>query len=197
MICTFSSKFFILNIGSLNTKNKKETKALKERRPPWPTQLITPVLRRFLCRQISTVIKFQALGEHRPPPRPDRDPNYYQNLTTFFLTIPNLSIKVHLNPFITCLSNVTNRQRSKQSNQCCWKHNLLCQGGNKMEVLGSQLSQYDMLSVHKIYEILLYTQKEKSRCNSTHVMRTSNCTSFNKFHWISNEDCPCVLPACI
>ena len=140
--------------------------ALRERRPPWPRQIITLIL---------PTVKMLSLGCERPPPPPPpfplkkkktvldhylyhdlgmlpllwwffahllllQYPDHHQNLISSSL---DPSIKFRPNPFITFWVMLsTDRQTDRQTNQRYQKHNLLCQGGN--EKLSNKCVQYTL-----------------------------------------------------
>ena len=120
-------------------------KAVRERRPPWPRQIITLIL---------PTVKMLSLGcERLPTPLKKKRfwiitftmiwvcyhyygvffahllilqyPDHHQNLTSSSLYYSGPVHKINV------LSNVVHRQTNRQTNQRYQKHNLLCQGGNK------------------------------------------------------------------
>ena len=137
-----------------------ELEALRERRPPWPRQIITPIL---------STVKMLSLGcERLPTPLKKKKkkkkkvldhylhhdlgmlpllrcffahllilqyPDHHQNLISSYLYYSGPAHKISSQSVHNFLSNVvhrqTNRQTDRQTNQRYQKHNLLCQGGNK------------------------------------------------------------------
>ena len=99
--------------------NAEKTRALREHRPPWPRHLITPIMSPIFCldsftiKYLHTVI-FQALWEHKFPPRPNCDPDHYQYL--IICSHPRPLHKKLLQSVHNILSNVANRQTNKQTN---------------------------------------------------------------------------------
>ena len=137
-----------------NFKNILKLEALRERRPPWPRQIITPIL--------PTVKILSRGGERLFPPPPKKKglnhylhhdlgmppllwwifahllileyPDHHQNLISSSLYYPGPLRKFSSNPFITFWVMLsTDRQTDRQTNQRYQKHNLLCQGGKKIE----------------------------------------------------------------
>ena len=128
-----------------------QLEALRERRPPWPRQIITPIL--------PTVKMLSLGGERQPPPPPQKKknvldhylhhnlgmlpllscffahllileyPEHHQNLISSSLYYPVPRPKISSQSVHNFLSNV-HKQTNKQTNQRHQKHNLLCQGGN-------------------------------------------------------------------
>ena len=133
-------------------QNKNKLEALRECRPPWPRQIITPIL---------PTVKMLSLGGERlhPPPPPKKKvldhylhhdrgmppilwcffahlfileyPDHHQNLISSSLYYPGPLHKISAQSVHNFVSNVVHRQTNKQTNQRYQKHNLLCQGGNK------------------------------------------------------------------
>ena len=69
----------------------------------------------FATKYPQPVIIFQALGECKPQPRPDRDLDHHQNLITSSIYHPGPSIKFHCISFITFgVMLLTDRQTSKR-----------------------------------------------------------------------------------
>ena len=148
----------IIKIKKKQNKNKLE--ALRERRPPWPRQIITPIL---------STVKMLSLGCERLPTHPKKKkrfwiitftaiwvcyhyygvffahllilqyPDHHQNLISSYLYYSGPVHKISSQSVHNFLSNVvhrqtdkqTNRQTDRQTNQRYQKHNLLCQGGKK------------------------------------------------------------------
>ena len=138
-----------------------QLEALRERRPPWPSQIIT---------LIWPTVKMLSLGGERlpPPPHPPppfkrkkniffgslpapttimvvfahlfilKYPDHHQNLISFSLYYPGPLHKISFQSVHTFLSNV-HRQTNKQTNQRYQKHNLLA-----MEVM-IHIKMFDML----------------------------------------------------
>ena len=132
---------------------KTKLEALKERRPPWPRQIITLIL---------PTVKMLSLGcERLPIPlkkkkkkkvldhylHPDlgmlpllrcffahlliiQNPDHHQNLISSSLYYSGPVHKISSQSVHNFLSNVVHRQTDRQTNQRYQKHNLLCQGGN-------------------------------------------------------------------
>ena len=136
--------------------NKLE--ALRERRLPWPRQIIIPIL---------LTVKMLSLGGERlpPPPLPPPQkkkkldhylhhdlgmppllwcfsahllileyPDHHQNVISSSLYYPGPLHKISSQSIHNFLRDVvyrqTDRQTDRQTNQRYQKHNLLCQGGN-------------------------------------------------------------------
>ena len=135
--------------------NHIKLEALRDRRPPWPRQIITPIL--------PTVNMLSLSGERLlppPPPTPSKTnfgslpaprsgyattimvvffahllileyPGHHQNLLRSSLYYPGPLHKISSQSVHNFLSNVVHRQTNKQTrNKHYQKHNLLCQGGN-------------------------------------------------------------------
>ena len=128
--------------------------ALRERRPPWPRQIITLIL---------PTVKMLSLGCERlppPPPTPKKKkvldhylhhdlgrlpllwwffahlpilqyPDHHKNLISTSLYYSGPLHKISFQSVHNCLSNVVHRQTNRQTNQLYQKHNLLCQGPRK------------------------------------------------------------------
>ena len=124
-----------------------QLEALRDCRPPWPRQIITPIL---------PTVKMLSLGGERllPPPPPQKKfwiitcttiwvcyhyyyvffahllileyPDHHQNLISSSLYYPGPCPKILSQSVHNFLSNVVH----KQTNQRHQKHNLLCQGDN-------------------------------------------------------------------
>ena len=137
--------------------NNAKLEALRERRPPWPRQIITPIL--------STVKMLNGCERLPPPPPPPptpkkkvldhylhhdlgmlpllrcffahllilQYPDHHQNLISSYLYYSGPVHKISSQSVHNCLSNVVHRQTNRQTNQRYQKHNLLCQGGNYTE----------------------------------------------------------------
>ena len=130
-------------------ESNSKLEALRERRPPWPWQIITPIL--------PTVKMLSLGGERLPPPKKKKKkfwlitcttiwvcnhyygvfahllilyPDHHQNLISSSLYYPRPLHKISSQSVHNFLSNVVHRQTDKQTNQRYQKHNLLCQGGN-------------------------------------------------------------------
>ena len=130
----------------------RKLEALRECKPPWPRQIITPIL---------PTVKMLSLGGERLPPFKKKVLDYYlhhdlgmssllwcffaqllildypdqnQNVISSSLYYPGPLHKISFQSIHNFLSNVvhrqTDRQTNKQTNQCYQNHNLLCQGGN-------------------------------------------------------------------
>ena len=126
-----------------------QLEALRERRPPWPSQIITLIWP--TVKMLSLVVK-----DYRPPPPPPfkrkktyfwiitctyhyygsfwsfvhlKYPDHHQNLISFSLYYPGPLHKISFQSVHTFWSNV-HRQTNKQTNQRYQKHNLLANGGN-------------------------------------------------------------------
>ena len=120
--------------------------ALGERRPPWPRQIITPIL---------STVKMLSLGGDRLTPKV-LDHYIHHNLVMllllwhffcsftplrinrsppisnpFFIVLPGPFHKISSQSIHNFLSNVFHKQTNRQTNQRYQKHNVLCQGGNK------------------------------------------------------------------
>ena len=135
----------------------KRLEALRERRPPWPRQIITLIL---------PTVKMLSLGcERLPTPLKEKKkkkkkkvldhylhhdlgmlpllrcffahllilqyPDHHQNLISSSLYYSGPVHKISSQSVHNFLSNVVHRQTNRQTNQRYQKHNLLCQGGNK------------------------------------------------------------------
>ena len=134
-----------------------QLEALRERRPPWPRQIITLIL---------PTVKMLSLGcERLPTPYKKKKkkrfwiitcttiwvcyhyygiffahllilqyPDHHQNLISSSLYYSGPAHKISSQSVHNFLSNVvhrrTDRQTDRQTNQRYQKHNLLCQGGN-------------------------------------------------------------------
>ena len=112
-----------------------QLETLRERRPPWPRQTITPIL---------PTVKILSLGGERlvcppplPPPPPKKKgfgyattimvffahllileyPDHHQNLISSSLYYPGPLHKISSQSVHNCLSNVVHRQTDKQTNQ--------------------------------------------------------------------------------
>ena len=143
-----------------STNRDIELEAFRERRPPWPRQIITLIL---------PTVKMLSLGcERLPTPLKKKKkkkkkvldhylhhdlgmlpllrcffahllilqyPDHHQNLISSSLYYSGPVHKISSQSVHNFLSNVVHRQTDKQTdrqtNQCYQKHNLLCQGGNK------------------------------------------------------------------
>ena len=129
-----------------------ELEALRERRPPWPRQIITLIL---------PTVKMLSLGcERLPTPLNKKVLDHYlhhdlgmlpllrclfahllilqysdhhQNLISSSLYYSGPVHKMSSQSVHNFLSNVVHRQTDRQTNQRYQKHNLLCQGGNYMD----------------------------------------------------------------
>ena len=130
---------------------RTQLEALRERRPPWPRQIITLILPTVKmlslgCERLPTPLKKKKKKGSGSLPSPRS--GYATTITVFFcsfthLTIPRSPPKfnqfflvllrtVHKNSSQSVhnfLSNVVHRQTNRQTNQRYQKHNLLCQGG--------------------------------------------------------------------
>ena len=141
-----------------NSQGKYASKleALRERRPPWPRQIITPILPTVKmlslgCKRLSTPLKKKkkkkkkkVLGHcfhHDLGMLPLlrcifahllilQYPDNHQNLISSSLYYSGTVHKISSQSVHNFLSNVVHRQTNKQTNQRYQKHNLLCQGGN-------------------------------------------------------------------
>ena len=136
--------------------------ALRERRPPWPRQIITLIL---------PTVKMLSLGCERLPPPPKKKkkkkkkkvldhylhhdlgmlpllrclfahllilqyPDHHQNLISSSLYYSGPLHKISsqsVHNFLSYVHRQTDRQTDRQTNQRYQKHNLLCQGGNNVE----------------------------------------------------------------
>ena len=107
----------------------KTLEALSERRPPWPRQIITPIL---------STVKMLSLGGERllPPSKKSllilEYPDHHQNVISSSLYYPGLLHKISSQSVDNFLSDVVHRQTDRQTNQHYQKHNLLCQGCNNL-----------------------------------------------------------------
>ena len=154
------NKVFSISINlNLNFTKYKKLEALRERRPPWPRQIITLIL--------PTVKMLSLGGERLPTPLKKKKkkkkkrfwiitfttiwvcyhyygvffahllilqyPDHYQNLISSSLYYSGPVHKISSQSVHNFLSNVvhrqTDRQTDRQTNQRYQKHNLLCQGG--------------------------------------------------------------------
>ena len=145
--------------------HKTRLEALRERRPPWPRQIITLIL---------PTVKMLSLGcERLPTPLKKKKkkfwiitfttiwvcyhyygvffahllilqyPDHHQNLISSSLYYSGPVHKISSQSVHNFLSNVvhrqtnrqTDRQTDRQTNQRYQKHNLLYQGGNNLHVL--------------------------------------------------------------
>ena len=132
--------------------------ALRERRPPWPRQMITPIL---------PTVKMLRLGGERLPPTPPQKKkkkkgldhylhhelgmlpllwcffahllileylDHHQNLISSSLYYPGRLHIISSQSVLTfCLMLSTNKQTDRQTKQRYQKHNLLCQGGEYVD----------------------------------------------------------------
>ena len=116
-------------------------------RPPWPRQIITPrlpcvkilslssdrltpkVLDYYLCRDLVMLPLLWCFCAHILILE---YPDHHQNVISSSLYYPGLFHKISSKFVHNFLSNVVHRQTDKQTNQRHRKHNLLCQGGNKI-----------------------------------------------------------------
>ena len=124
--------------------------ALRERRPPWPRQIITPIFPSVIMLSLGgerlTLKVLDHYLHHNLSMLPLswcffahlfilEYPDHHQNLISSSLYCPGPLHKISSQSVHNFLSNVvhkqTNRQTNKQTNQRYQKHNLLCQGGNK------------------------------------------------------------------
>ena len=153
IMCMVSSKNKFLY------KKTNKLEALRERRPPWPRQVITPILPTVKmlslgCERLPTPLKKKkkkkkkkVLGHYL---HHDLDmlpllrcifahllilqyPDHHQNLISFSLYYSKPVHKISSQSVHNFLSNVVHRQTNRQTNQRYQKHNLLCQGGNKQK----------------------------------------------------------------
>ena len=153
-MCSGPADYIIKNVGKADFIFQLE--ALRERRPPWPRQIITPIL---------STVKMLSLGcERLPTPLKKKKkkkkkkvldhylhhdlgmlpllrcffahllilqyPDHHQNLISSYLYYSGPVHKISFQSVHNFLSNVVHRQTNKQTNQRYHKHNLLCQGGN-------------------------------------------------------------------
>ena len=122
--------------------------ALRERRPPWPRQITTPIL--------PTVKMLSLGGERLPTPNKKKSfgslpaprsgyamtimvffahllileyPDHPQNVISSSLYYPGPLHKISSQSVCNFVSNVVHKQINKQTNQRYQKHNILCQGG--------------------------------------------------------------------
>ena len=140
------------------TGKHKKLEALRERRPPWPRQIITLIL---------PTVKMLSLGcERRPTPLKKKKkkkmvldhylhhdlgmlpllrcffahllilqyPDHHQNLISSSLYYSGPVHKISSQSVHNFLSNVVHRQTDRQTNQRYQKHNLLCQGGKYINI---------------------------------------------------------------
>ena len=138
--------------------NIVKLEALRERRPPWPRQIITPIL---------PTVKMLSLGCERLPTSLKKKkkkkkkkvldhylhhdlgmlpllrcifahllilqyPDHHQNLISSPLYYSGPVHKISSQSVHNFLSNVVHRQTDRQTNQRYQKHNLLCQGGKNV-----------------------------------------------------------------
>ena len=138
--------------------------ALRERRPPWPRQIITPILPTVKmlslgCERLLTPLKKKKKKKKKkvldhylhhdlgmlPLLRCIfanllilQYPDHHQNLISSFLYYSGPVHKISSQSVHNFLSNVvhreTNKQTKRQTNQRYQKHNLLCQGVNYITV---------------------------------------------------------------
>ena len=134
-----------------------QLEALREHRPPWPRQIITPILPTVKmlslgCERLPTPIK--KLKKKKKKKVLDhylhhdlgmlpllrcifahllilQYPDHHQNLISSSLYYSGPVHKISSQSVYNFLSNVVHRQTNRQTNQRYQKHNLLCQGGNK------------------------------------------------------------------
>ena len=130
--------------------------ALRERRPPWPRQIITLILPTVKmlslgCERLLTPLKKKKKKKKKkvldhylhhdlgmlPLLRCFfahllilQYPDHHQNLISSSLYYSGPAHKISSQSVHNFLSNVVHRQTNKQRNQRYQKHNLLCQGGN-------------------------------------------------------------------
>ena len=133
-------------------KHQTKLEALRERRPPWPRQIITPIL--------PTVKMLSLGGERLPPPPPPLQkkkkkfwiitcttiwvcyhyygvffahllileyPDHHQNFISSSLYYPGPLHNISSQSVHNFMSNVVHRQTDRQTNQRYQKHS---QGGN-------------------------------------------------------------------
>ena len=139
----------------------KQLEALRERRPPWPRQIITPILSTVKmlslgCERLPTPLKKKKKKKKKKvldhylhhdlgmPPLLRcffahllilQYPDHHQHLISSYLYYSGPVHKISSQSVHNFLSNVvhrqTDRQTDRQTNQRYQKHNLLCQGGKK------------------------------------------------------------------
>ena len=160
---------------------REKLEALRQRRPPWRRQIITPIL---------PTVKMLSLGGERLPPQNKQNKktkqkrrkkvldhylhhdlgmlpllwcffahlvilqytDYHHNLISSSLYYPGPFHNISSQSISNFLSNVVYRQTDKQTNQRYQKHNLLCQGGNCQG--GKNIHQINMYS-----DIILFRGK--------------------------------------
>ena len=136
---------------------KDQLDALRERRPPWPRQIVTPLLPTVKmlslgCERLLTPLKKKKKKKKKKKVLDHylhhdlgmlpllrcifahllilQYPDHHQNLISSSLYYSGPVHKISSQSVHNFLSNVVHRQTNKQTNQRYQKHNLLCQGGN-------------------------------------------------------------------
>ena len=147
-------------LSSATNVSHTKLEALRECRPPWPRQIITPIL---------PTVKILSLGGKRLTPLKTKQnktkkkgfgllpapqsgyataimvfvahllileySDHHQNIIISSLFYPVPFHKISLQSIHNFLSNVVHRQTYRETNQRYQKHNLLCQGGKYPSIL--------------------------------------------------------------